>query len=187
MSSDRQHARVMGSARLRHPGTRVITLLTTATLLGATGCASEPDPETTVAARTTTAPGVCANAFQPLGDKPSQTRKGDLVPAGARDALLCTYAAPDGGTNWALSGSMKLPTDRTESLISYLNGLPEWQATEGEADGCLLGGDAARQIVLDYGDQPQATVTIDCGVASQDGAVRRFTSMKRLLEYWPSA
>ncbi|SCL28099.1 hypothetical protein GA0070616_3627 [Micromonospora nigra] len=187
MTSGRQHISATGSATPRRVGTALAALLTTATLIGATGCTSEPIPATTVAADATTAPGVCAEAFQPLDEKPHQTRDGDLVTAGARDVLLCTYALPDGGTAWALAESTELPGDRVDSLVSHLNGLPEWRAADGEAAGCLLGGGMARQIVFDYDDRPQATVTVDCGVATQAGAVRRLASTKRLLEYWPPA
>lgn len=171
-----------------------VALVATAALPVLAGCgqaapAAPADPAATAApARTdtTTAPGACPDAFRPLDRKPAPTRSGDLVPGAARAALLCTYAPGATGTDWTLSRSTPLPDGRQESLASYLNGLPQWRAADGEADGCLLGAETAQQIVLDYGDRPPVTVTVDCAVAVHDGVVRRLTNSRQLLGYWPA-
>jgi hypothetical protein len=125
------------------------------------------------------APAVCPTAWASAEpDRPE--RKGNLVPLGATEALLCSYPvtsrdpAPHGST-WRL-------TQEVDALTKHLNSLPDGAPDD---PACFLIGRTDYAIVFGYPDRPPATVRLgECGTLDQNGATRYGYGLEELLAFW---
>ncbi|MEV6370144.1 hypothetical protein AB0L86_24980 [Micromonospora musae] len=122
----------------------------------------------------------CPDSYRPLDRKPAPTSAEPLVPTTISAATLCIYDTQ----SRKLNGWKPLPAGREEALARHLNELDTWQRTANEADGCLLGDDAAHQILLRQESGINILVLVECGVAARDGVVRRLDSVNSVLGFW---
>jgi hypothetical protein len=113
---------------------------------------------------------------------------GDLGPAAATDAVLCTYALPHETQEYPL-------TDRTplrgtpNNMIDYLNSLPPVPPSPLSngmtTDMCPMMDTAVYVIVLRDADQDRSLQILPaCGIVWADGAARRYGSLSKLLAYF---
>lgn len=118
-------------------------------------------------------PAVCPPVWE--DGAPAATRKGNLVPPGAVEALLCAYPfrAPDP----FLLGSVHPATTTVDSVVNLLNQAPDTRPPDVE---CLLGGATSHNVVLSYPDRQPAVVHIRNCAADQSGAVRYEVGLGRL-------
>jgi hypothetical protein len=125
------------------------------------------------------APATCPSQLA-LFEKPVVvTRKGNLIPPGATEALLCSYSlrAPH---PLPLSATHTLTTN-VDDLIGYLNGLP---SSPPQPNGCLLLRTTDHVIVFGYPNrQPAVVYDRDCGW-EQGGTIRYDGDIKKITGYW---
>ncbi|WP_433214942.1 hypothetical protein ACQP00_04960 [Dactylosporangium sp. CS-047395] len=118
--------------------------------------------------------GECPAAWS--GEAPKATRKGPLVPTGARSAVLCSYADPQ----YAIGASRRV-SERVDELTGYLNGLPAEPRKDSE---CLLSAGTEHAIVFEYaGREPVVAVARGCAW-DQDGGVRYQGDIRRITAFW---
>ncbi|MEV6926878.1 hypothetical protein AB0M46_20550 [Dactylosporangium sp. NPDC051485] len=106
----------------------------------------------------------------------SATRTGDLVPAGARSALLCSYADPD----YRLR-ARRSTADGVAELTGYLNGLPGSRRADSLCD---LSAGTEHVIVFEYAGRAPAVVTGRNCAWDQEGAVRYQADIRKITAYW---
>lgn len=115
------------------------------------------------------------------------TRSGDLVPAGAVDAILCVYpfATQDKSGEYRLGQSIRAADKDRDGLVKYLNALG---SDSGAVRSCTLMGHDQYQIVLGYPGSTHVLVRVDynCGTVSSAGALRQLDRVDSLLGYWPT-
>lgn len=125
------------------------------------------------------APARCPEFWDLDAQAGTATRRGRLVPAGAINAVLCSYWTGADSHAWPLS-AIRSTTD-TGDLIAYLNGLP---TTHPDDEECLMMGVTEHAIVFGYSDRPPATVTLRCPGMQQSGAVRFEGNIMKILGFW---
>jgi hypothetical protein len=143
---------------------------------------SSPTPSGGVAAPAPT----CAPSHQFQNFAPPGTADLAIAPRGAVTALLCVYA-PDSTLT-----ETKTLTDGVGAVVDALNGLPAEmpgasQPGDVDSGACLLALRPEYVIVLGYADREPVSVEVngDCASVRQGDAVRKITSLRRLLAFWP--
>nr|MDT0656931.1 hypothetical protein [Micromonospora sp. DSM 115978] len=106
---------------------------------------------------------------------PAATRRGNLVPPGASEALLCVY--PFRAPNPMPLGSTHRIVTGVDAVVDLLNRAPESRPPGVE---CLLGGTTAYNVVLGYPDRRPAVVHVRNCAVDQSGAVRYEVGIGRL-------
>ncbi|GAA2354641.1 hypothetical protein [Dactylosporangium salmoneum] len=153
---------------------RGVAVLVAGGALAALAACGNPAGEAAPAASGPVVAGECPAVWD--GTAVSATRTGDLVPAGARSALLCSYADPD----YRLRASRSTAGGVAE-LTGYLNGLP----TSRRADSlCDLGAGTEHVIVFEYAVRAPAVVAGRNCAWDQEGAVRYQADIRRITAYW---
>lgn len=145
--------------------------------------AAEPDPapasrplwKMTIGAVGLGSPGraVCPPFWE--DGSPVATRRGNLVPPGATEAILCEYPfrAPD---PMPLGSTYRVATT-ADAVVDLLNRAPETRPPDVE---CLLGGTTDYNIVLGYPDRQPAVVHVRSCAVDQGRAVRYEVGLDRL-------
>jgi hypothetical protein len=112
---------------------------------------------------------------------PADGSAGTLTPPNATAALLCIYDHQS--DPMPLKKSALLTTSPAE-VVAFLNALP----AQSERSTCLAMGRDQFQIVLSY--EPRQFILINvlanCGSVQRGDTVRRLTSLRQLLAFWPA-
>jgi hypothetical protein len=138
----------------------------------------------------------CPATFPSTAGRPHATREGELAPADASGALLCTYNPKSNNDEGSQSlAESKQLSGSPAALMTHLNSLKEQPppvppgaspGTEYASDACLEMLRPSYEIVLSYPDRSPVFIAVfpNCGVMEQDGVVRYMSSLRTLLSFW---